>query len=217
MKKNLSIIFLILFLFSFGQTKTIYVNENLELISEKEFNKNKSEGHLTYLYSQYVTDTLIVKTKAKRDIRGILSDRIYNRIKDNINYISKEKKVLEKDIIVINYYPGLDNCNINVNSNVMSEKNYEYIRRLNNFDKIKQFYIYKDIGNTKSYGKKLKWYQDPHSIFEKLFFKIHYPCGSYVIIFPDKTYVSYYGEYMLESIFDELEFKKRLDKKNRKN
>lgn len=217
MKKNLSIIFLIIFLFSFGQTKTIYVNENLELISEKEFNKNKSEGHLTYLYSQYVTDTLIVKTKAKRDIRGILSDRIYNRIKDNINYISKEKKVLEKDIIVINYYPGLDNCNKNPGNDFLKNRYANYTRKINNISNIKQFYIYKEIGNTKKYGRKLKWLKDPHEIFEKLFFKIHYPCGSYLIIFPDKTYVSYYGEYMLESIFDELEFKKRLDKKNRKN
>lgn len=204
-------------MFGFGQTKTIYVNENLELISEQEFNKNKSEGHLTYLYSQYVTDTLIVKTKAKRDIRGILSDRIYNRIKDNINYISTEKKVLEKDIIVINYYPGSDNCNKKIGSAFLNSKYRNYTKKINNINNVKQFYIYKEIDNIEKHQKKLKWLKDPNEIFEKLFFKIHYPCGSYLIIFPDKTYVSYYGEYMLESIFDELEFKKRLDKKNQKN
>lgn len=214
MKKAFSILLLLLVLSSFSQTKTIYVNENLELISEKEF--NKSENSLDYLYSQYIIDTLIIKTKAKRDIRGILSDRIYNRIIDNINYVSKEKKVLGKDIIVINYYPGLDNCNKNPGNDFLKSKYANYTRRINSINNVKQYYFYKEIGNIEKYGRKLIWLKDPHEILEKLFFKIHYPCGSYLIIYPDKTYVSYFGEYNLDNIFDELEFKKRLDKKKLK-
>jgi len=214
---KLFILILILFSFNlnYGQTKTIYVNENLELISEEEF--NKSEVSFNYLYSQFTTDTLIVKTKAKRDNRGQLTDRIYNRIKDNINFISSDKKISEKDIIIINYYPGLDECNNNSGNDFLKSKYANYTKKVNKITNVKQFYFYKEIGNISRYGKKLKWYEDPHSIFEKLFFKIHYPCGSYLIIFPDKTYVSYFGEYNLDDIFDELQFKKRLDKKNLKN
>ena len=61
------------------------------------------------------------------------------------------------------------------------------------------------------------WFKDYYNLFEKIFFKIHYPCGSYVIIFPDNTFLSYFGEYNLDSIFDELKFKEKFDNKDNNN
>lgn len=208
------IYYLLLFVFLFTnsaicQKKTIYVNENLDEITESEY--QKTEIKFMYLYSTIKSDTLIIKTKAKRDQRGLLSEALYHRIKNNINYISENKKISENDIIVINYYPGSDKCNESANSSFVFEKYSDYNQHINKLNNVKQFYIYKEIGNTKKYGKKLKWFQDPHGIFEKIFFKIHYPCGSYLIIFPDKTYVSYLGEYDFKGIFDEIQFKKKTD------
>ena len=215
MNNYFKIFFLILFFNNSanGQNKIIYVNENLELISKEDYYNKKNNSD--FLYSQYDSDTLIIKTKAKRQNKGILDESIRIRIKDYINNIGKnENKITNDDIIVINYYPGLDNCNKGSGNDFLINKYATYTGKIKKIKNVKQFYFYKDIGNTKKYGEKLIWFKDSHNIFEKLFFKIHYPCGSYLIIFPDKTYVTYFGEYNLDNIFKELESKKRLDKKN---
>ncbi len=199
-------LFLLIFLSfnsNYGQNKTIYVNEKLELISEKEF--YEKDNNIEFLYSQYSNDTLIIKTKAKRENKGILNESIRIRIKDYINNIEKnENKITDKDIIVINYYPGLDNCNKGAGNDFLINKYASYTRKIKKIKNVKQFYFYKDIGNTKKYGKKLIWFKDSYNLFEKLFFKIHYPCGSYVIIFPDNTFISYFGEYNIDVILERL-------------
>jgi len=216
--KKINPLFLILFLFnlSIGQIKTVYVNENLKLISEDEF--NKTDNNNDFLYNQYYSDTLIIKTKAKRKIKGNIDDSLRIEIKNYINNIEKnDDKILENDIIVINYYPGLDYCNKSAGNEILINRFASYTRRIKKIKNVKQFYFYKDIGNTKKYGKKLVWFKDYYNLFEKIFFKIHYPCGSYVIIFPDNTFLSYFGEYNLDSIFDELKFKEKFDNKDNNN
>lgn len=205
MNNYFKIFFLILCYFNsaIGQNKVIYVNENLELISEEDF--NSKENNSDFLYSQYDADTLIIKTKAKRHIYSTIKKSLKIRITDYINSIvNSENKIQENDIIIINYYPGLDECNKGDGNNFLREKYLNYSKEIKQIRNIKQFFFYKDASNIKKYGNKLVWYEDKHNLFEKLFFKIHYPCGSYLILYPNDTYVTFFGEYDIFSIFDEL-------------
>jgi hypothetical protein len=42
---------------------------------------------------------------------------------------------------------------------------------------------------------KLESHPDPLQIFQKLFFRFPFPCGSIIAIAPDGRYASYLGEY----------------------
>lgn len=100
--------------------------------------------------------------------------------------------------IVIIYYPGKDPCNSSG-----SPRSKERIKLI--FDNLeiglkqiaqtRPIYISKDYENMESYQGVLDWYKDPEGIIEKLFFKYHYPCLSFVVISKSGKFISYYGEF----------------------
>lgn len=96
---------------------------------------------------------------------------------------------------MIIYYPGKDPCN-SKSSATASARHEWYKDLMKNANKITPtnfLFVYKSKEGLK-YTKKDTWYKDPKAMVEHMFFKYHYPCSSYVIIYKDKYY-SYFGEF----------------------
>ena len=68
----------------------------------------------------------------------------------------------------------------------------------------KPIYIYKNKSGLKK-SREISWHQDPIATIEKLFFKEHYPCGSFVVISKDGDFISYFGEYYYTQVSDALQ------------
>lgn len=183
---------------AFGQKKNVYVNEDLEVISKAEFNKKNFTSE--YFNLKYETETdsvyanIIVKKVRKGKISLNLLDSIKLSLSSDINYFSENK------FIVINYYPGKDNCNSSGNKDIAREGYRGFLRRISKKKNTKQFFVYKSIEGTEDYGK-LSWIKDKESIIERIFFPLHYPCGSFVLIDSSGNYYSYKSEYILGNIF----------------
>jgi len=67
---------------------------------------------------------------------------------------------------------------------------------------VKPIYVYKNDDGLKKYKGVVNWHKDPNGIVEKLFFKRHYPCGSFVVISKKGDFISHFGEYAKESIWE---------------
>ena len=49
-----------------------------------------------------------------------------------------------------------------------------------------------------------EWFKDPEQTIEKLFFKRHYPCSSFVIISENNEFISHFGEFSKEYLWKVL-------------
>jgi len=67
-------------------------------------------------------------------------------------------------------------------------------------------YLYKDNSGLEKYNKVIKWYKDPNELTEKLFFKHHYPCSSFVVIAPNGDFISYFGEFSQKRVFNAIDY-----------
>jgi hypothetical protein len=179
--------------------KEIYLNDRLEEITKNEFQAPLKESD--YLI-KIDSDTIVSNVRIKRNTDGKLSSEELEYIKGRLETLSAVG-ISAFDRIVINYYPGADICNTTGDKSFVIEKYKAYVASIAKIANVKQFFIYKDFQGTQSYGK-LKWYHDPNQVFEKTFFKLHYPCGSYVIIKPDGAYNSYKGEYDTNKILEKV-------------
>ncbi len=46
----------------------------------------------------------------------------------------------------------------------------------------------------------MTWYKDPYGTIERLFFKYHYPCSSFVVLSKEGEFISYFGEFSKEYV-----------------
>ncbi len=205
MKQVLILFFLGVIYNSFGQTKEIYLNDNLKNISKSEFNETTKEH--TYNL-KFDLDTLIVNVKVLRVKKGKISTQKLDSIKANLSE-SSGKEINENSIIIINYFPGLDKCNSGSGSSFLREKYSRYLRKINKNENVSQFFVYKTIEGTKKYGRKLKWFSDIGNLIERTFFPIHYNCGSFALIDEKGNYYLTKGEYDIEKIIDLIKDKKK--------
>jgi len=107
------------------------------------------------------------------------------------------RQTLERDkMIVIIYHPGLDKCNSTGTATLSTRKLWykEMERKLNRIADINTVYIYKNDEGLKKW-RKANWTEDKNQIIERLFFKYHYPCGSFTVVHPSGHYKSGLGEY----------------------
>jgi len=201
-KHSILIIFLLIFSSIFCQNQ----DSNIEYFDDdgKKITKNEYvEKIKSRLFTTIVTDT----TKNVYLVKRIQAGEITNKkIFDSL--IKKEfaKKYDPNLPTVIVYYPGKDNCNsANNGSNWNPIKNRYYNeleKGLRKRGKYNIFYVYKSKKGLKDGNKGYKkWHSDPENIFEKLFFRYHYPCNSYVIIKPNGKYISILGESGKETVW----------------
>src|SRR5690606_7420540 len=105
-------------------------------------------------------------------------------------------KFPEKQMAVVYYYPGLDNCNKNREpwkSNVFLSKGYD--RKLRKIARYQHFCVYKSDENLEKYRPdKHNWQEDHNQTMENVFFKNHYPCNSVVVLDNKGNYLAIFGE-----------------------
>lgn len=199
MKKYYSILILISIVnFSFSQVqKKVFYNENLEEISESNFYKQLNFQKNLDLH--FENDTLKTSLLITRKNYGQLNDSIFNNLKKSLS----SDKELSNDLIVIVYYPGKDRCNGTEKRSTWNIFDNDYLKKLNKIGSYSHFWIYKDDENLQYYHpKQVKWENDKNQLVENLFFKLHYPCSSAVIIDKNGKYISYYGEFGKSTIWE---------------
>ncbi|WP_435415498.1 hypothetical protein [Polaribacter aestuariivivens] len=206
MKNNL-LLFIIGFVAcsSFGQVKEIFLNDDLVNITESEFKKTIKEP--TYNL-KFDLDTLIVNVKVLRIKKGEISKQKLDSIRTVLSNSSK-KEINKNDILIINYFPGLDRCNSGQGSSFLRQKYSRYLRKIKKTENVSQFFVYKSFEGTKKYGRKLEWIPDDTNLIEKTFFPLHYNCGSFALIDKNGNFYITKGEYDISKIIDLIKNKKK--------
>ncbi|MBL86594.1 MAG: hypothetical protein CMO82_08050 [Winogradskyella sp.] len=180
-----------------GKDKTRYFDENNVEISKSKFNRIRSTNKLLDIPG----DSINHKKLTLREKRGKINDR------KSLELMLEKATNLELDSdkpIVIIYYPGKDRCN----SSGTTDK--EWIKSwygqledgLNQVAEIKPLYIFKDNEGLEKYDGILNWHKDPEKTIERLFFEHHYPCSSFVAISKNGDYISYFGEFGKEYVWE---------------
>ena len=203
MKKILLISIIGILIFSCSTTKTgkekiRYFNENNVEISKSEFNRIRSTNKLLDITG----DSINHKKLILREKRGKLND-----IKSFALLIEKATNIElnpNKPIVII-YYPGKDRCNstgTNTSKLLIEHWYGELELGLNQIAEIKPIYIYKDYEGLKNHNGILTWIKDPENTIERLFFEHHYLCKSFVVISKTGEYISYFGEFPKEYVWE---------------
>ena len=201
MKNIILICFLLLSKGLFAQSdSTVYLDNNDNPITKDDFLKASQKAELVVK-----NDSLdIFKIISQRSVTGQISN--FEEIFSAITTTYPELVLDKSKPLVIQFYPGKDTCNSTGSaSRSFSKKWYSDLEK--NIYKIaetKPIYIYRKEDGLEKYDGIITWHKDPKNIIEKNFFKFHYPCSSYVIIMPNGKFISYYGEFSNESVWEDL-------------
>src|SRR5690606_11792057 len=182
-----------------------YLNDDLSEISQFEF--NKKNDFYKYYSLQFETDSLITNIKVQRVKKGKISNEKLDSIKSELFKLSNQK-IPDSNLIIINYYPGLDRCNSSGNKSMVRANYKRFLKNLKKFEGVSQFFVYKFPEGKEEYGENLTWIKDNSGLIENTFLPIHYPCGSFVLINDEGDYYVNKGEYSIESIIDLIKDKK---------
>lgn len=204
MKKTLQILIIFIFItsFSFSQNMKIdddykYFDQNYNLISKTEYEKRKWKDRFLSIKG----DSINHKILSVRENKGILQNR---KILDSLLTFSINRKINSTKPLIIIYYPGKDPCNSSGTATRRTKRNW-YNKMEKGINKIKEsniIYVYKTKEGLTD-GLK-KWIKDPKQTIEKLFFKRHYPCSSFVVISENNEFISYFGEFPKEYVWKAL-------------
>lgn len=202
MKKHLLIIIIGILICSCSaikmeDIKMRYFDENNVEISKSKFNRIRSTNKLLDIPG----DSVHHRKLTLREKRGKIDDRnsLELLLENGIN-----RELDSKKPIVIIYYPGKDPCNSGRTTNKEWIQSWygQLEEGLNQVAEIRPLYIYKDNDGLKKYDGILNWNKDPEGTIERLFFEYHYPCGSFVVISKDGDYISYFGEFGKEYVWE---------------
>jgi hypothetical protein len=195
MKLLLLILALLFPILIFSQTK--YFDTNDKEISKSQFlNLPIKNGELKV----YNDSLKIGKIISQRNERGVLdSNKFYELINQNLKI-----KLKENNPTVVIFYTGKDSCNSSGRATPNSNHQWfnELMDKSNEVTSTNYIFIYKSKKGLK-YTKEDIWYKDPKGLIELSFFKYHYPCSSYVIIY-DSKYISHFGEFDKENVLENL-------------
>lgn len=197
-KSFFTILFGLMFSCLFSQEKEIYLNDDFAFISKAEF-EQESDNEFDYTL-RFESDTTFVNIKVQRVKKGKIDINTLNAIKTMLSKNSKQQ-IDSNDVLLINYYPGDGPCSTKGYKNNFKNMYRRYYRKIEKLEDIKQFFVYRSSENIEAFGSKIVWLPDDNYIIEKVFHPIHYPCGGYIIINNDGTYLSQRGEYSYSKSF----------------
>ena len=180
-----------------GKDKTRYFDENNIEITKSKFNLIRSTSKLLDIPG----DSINHRKLTLREKRGKINDR------KSLELLLEKATNLELDSnkpIVIIYYPGKDRCNSSGTTDTEWIKSWfgQLEDGLNLFAEIQPLYIFKDNNGLEKYSGILNWKKDPEKTIERLFFEYHYPCRSFVVISKNGDYISYFGEFGKEYVWE---------------
>lgn len=200
MKNQLSIFIVFFLFFSCASAKQSdpnakYFDANDRQITYSEFKRAMSSKHFLEIPGELPNSKKLIT----REQRGLIKDK---HLIDELLEVTSGRKVAPNKNTVIIYYPGKDDCNKTIS---LSKPTIETMEsELMATFQITPFYIFKNDKRLKRYANFLDWHKDPEEFFEKTFFKHHYPCTSFVIISPNGNYISYFGEFSTQKLYDGL-------------
>ena len=192
-----SFVFLIIACSSSQHKKTKYFDENNNQISKSKFDKIRA----TNLLLDIPGDSLHHKKLTLREKRGKISDRTL--LESILEETTNQKLDSVKPIVII-YYPGKDLCNSSGSASTESKNLwYEILEKeIYKIAQIKPLYIYKNNEGLKKDESLINWQKDPGGTIERLFFQYHYPCSSFVVISKTGDYISYFGEFPMDYVWN---------------
>lgn len=195
MKKIISCLCLVLIAtLSFSQIK-VFETSRGKRISKHEFDQLLKKSDFFYAY-KYLADTVVTfGYDGDRDFKGKLSQE------DMMNFRQIYPSLEGNQPVIIQYFPGIDNCNSHYKTNemVMIEFLKSKDKKISN-GKRKLYNVYKSNEGIENLCVKMNWQKDEGQFIEKLFFPYHFPCESYVVVGEDGNYRGYYGEYMVSQV-----------------
>ncbi|WP_167597590.1 hypothetical protein [Leeuwenhoekiella sp. ZYFB001] len=184
------IVFSILILFCLTATaQQKYMDYNNQLISERDLEQHYKGRNYFAIETTIPNVTKLILRTQEDTLQQV--ENLYAHLEEITG------QTLERDkMIAIIYYPGLDTCNDRGSINFGTRKLWykEMERKLNRIADINTVYIYKNDEGLKKW-RKANWTEDKNQIIERLFFKYHYPCGSFTVVHPSGHYKSGLGEY----------------------
>ena len=176
-----------------------YLDINNNEISKSKFRQKRS----TNQYLDIQIDSLNQKKLIERTKTGKLENfEAYRSLVSNKTSVKLDNT---KPLVII-YHPGKDACNSSGSATKETLKNWHKTLE----DGVQQLkanapiYLYKEKEGLEKYDGVLNWHKDPDGLTEKLFFKYHYPCSSFVVISSDGEYVSYFGEFSKEHVWNAI-------------
>ena len=206
MKKIFRILIITIFTYSlsFSQNKNMdnddfkYFDENYNPISKTEYDSRKWKNRLLSIQG----DSINHKILSVREKQGALQNRKYL---DSLLTLSSNRKIDSTKPLVILYYPGKDPCNSSGTATRRTKKSW-YNKMEKEINKVREsniIYIYKSKDGLIDGFK--EWIKDPEQTIERLFFKRHYPCSSFVVISGKGNFISYFGEFTKEYVWKAVE------------
>jgi len=206
MKKTFRILIITIFTYSlsFSQNKNMdnddfkYFDENYNPISKTEYDSRKWKNRLLSIQG----DSINHKILSVREKQGALQNRKYL---DSVLTLSSNRKIDSTKPLVILYYPGKDPCNSSGTATRRTKKSW-YNKMEKEINKVREsniIYIYKTKDGLIDGFK--EWIKDPEQTIERLFFKRHYPCSSFVVISGKGNFISYFGEFTKEYVWKAVE------------
>ncbi len=195
--------FLLLIIFSnslYSQNKIEkFYNTNFENISRTEFQQYLAKEN--YSYNTFELEDQFNYFLFQPKTRGKLSSEDLTILN---NYLLK-KGTLDNNITVIIFYPGKDSCNAIQQVSRWNIFDNDYLRKLREINSTNHFWIYKSDENLKYYHpKKVDWKKDDDQVIEKLFFKMHYLCGSSAVIDKNGNYILNLSEFGKHAIWEDV-------------
>ncbi|WP_406683567.1 hypothetical protein N1F78_12870 [Seonamhaeicola sp. MEBiC1930] len=180
-----------------NSNKTRFFDENNVEIRKSKFDRIRSSNKLLDIPG----DSLNHKKLILREKHGEISNRAL--LESLLEHETNRELDSTKPLVII-YYPGKDPCN---SSGLATKESiriwYEQLEDgINQIAQTKPIYIYKDNDGLEKYDEVLTWYKDPEQTIEKLFFEYHYPCYSFVVISSNGKYISYFGEFGKEYVWE---------------
>ena len=176
-----------------------YLDINNNEISKSKFRQKRS----TNQYLDIQIDSLNQKKLIERTKTGKLENfEAYRSLVSNKTSVKLDNT---KPLVII-YHPGKDACNSSGSATKETLKNWHKTLE----DGVQQLkanapiYLYKEKEGLEKYDGILNWHKDPDGLTEKLFFKYHYPCSSFVVISSDGEYISYFGEFSKEYVWNAI-------------
>ena len=170
-------------------------------ISKSEFKNRKKVNKLLGVQGDKENHRIL----SVRQNQGTIENR--GHLNAVLSEATNSKIDATKPLIII-YYPGKDQCNSSIPGSRKSKNNYwnELEKGVHKIKEANILYVYKDdTGLYKKFDGHKNWIKDPEQTIEKLFFKRHYPCNSFVVISEKNTFVSYFGEFSKEQVWKAVE------------
>ncbi len=180
-----------------GNDKMKYFDENNVEIGQSKFDQIRSTNKLLDIPG----DSINHKKLTLKEIRGKITNRPL--LESLLEKEVKQELDSNKPIIIV-YYPGKDPCNSSGSATKESRKLWhaQLEDGINQIAQTKPIYIYKDNEGLEKYKGVMTWHKDPEGTIERLFFEYHYPCSSFVVISKDGSYISYFGEFSKEYVWE---------------